>query len=150
MKRFGRHGHSKETTVCARPNKKRSDDWFVCPHCGATVRSDAASCPECGSDDNTGWAEDADKWAEDIPTGYAEDDEFDYDEFVEKNRVWFKSHFPWVFEWQDTNAQDGVQVDYLELLAISGDMWQFNYPEEWNGPLTAFKCSAEEIFTKKK
>ena len=67
-----------------RNRKKSSDDWFTCAHCGATVRLGAKACPECGSDDNTGWSEDADKWSEGIQTGYANDDEFDYDEFVKQ------------------------------------------------------------------
>ncbi len=61
-----------------------NDDYFVCPHCGAEVRRGARACPECGSDDATGWAEDAEKWGAGIPTGYAEDDEFDYEEFVQR------------------------------------------------------------------
>lgn len=38
---------------------RRDDDWFVCPHCGAEVRGGATACPECGSDDETGWSPDA-------------------------------------------------------------------------------------------
>ena len=60
------------------------DDYFVCPHCGAEVRAGARSCPECGSDDQTGWAEDANAAGVDLPTGYGGDDEFDYDEFVQR------------------------------------------------------------------
>ena len=68
-----------------RPKRgKRKDDHFVCPHCGAEVRAGARACPECGSDEQTGWAEDADKWAAGIPTGYATEDEFDYKEFVRR------------------------------------------------------------------
>lgn len=33
-------------------------NYFVCPHCGTDVDVDAPACPECGSDDNTGWSED--------------------------------------------------------------------------------------------
>lgn len=33
-------------------------DYFICPHCGAEVPSGAPACPECGSDDETGWSED--------------------------------------------------------------------------------------------
>ena len=32
-------------------------DYFICPHCGAKVDYDAPACPECGSDDETGWSE---------------------------------------------------------------------------------------------
>jgi uncharacterized membrane protein YvbJ len=55
----------------------------VCPNCGADVPPDARACPECGSDEKTGWSEDARqdaKYAElDLP-----DEEFNYDEFVER------------------------------------------------------------------
>jgi hypothetical protein len=34
-------------------------DYFTCPHCGAAVPSDASACPECGSDEETGWSESA-------------------------------------------------------------------------------------------
>lgn len=34
------------------------DDYFVCPNCGAEVPVKAKCCPECGSDENTGWSED--------------------------------------------------------------------------------------------
>ena len=30
---------------------------FTCPHCGADVPADALACPECGSDQETGWSE---------------------------------------------------------------------------------------------
>jgi hypothetical protein len=32
-------------------------DYFICPHCEAEVPSDALACPECGSDEQTGWSE---------------------------------------------------------------------------------------------
>jgi len=64
--------------------RKKSKDYFVCPHCGAQVRSGARACPECGSDEATGWAEDADKWAADIPAGYGGEDDFDYEDFVRR------------------------------------------------------------------
>ena len=44
----------------------------------------ARACPHCGSDEKTGWSEEADKWQADIPAGYGRDEEFDYDEFVER------------------------------------------------------------------
>jgi hypothetical protein len=51
----------------------------VCPHCGASVPAGARACPECGSDDQTGWSEDASKPDADLP-----DEEFDYDKFVKR------------------------------------------------------------------
>jgi predicted nucleic acid-binding Zn ribbon protein len=53
---------------------------FVCPVCGATVRAKALACPECGADDRTGWS---DQTIYDN-TGIEDPDEFDYEEFVER------------------------------------------------------------------
>ena len=33
-------------------------DYFDCPNCGAEVLAKAKSCPDCGSDEKTGWSED--------------------------------------------------------------------------------------------
>ncbi len=32
--------------------------YFDCPNCGSEVPIKARSCPDCGSDENTGWSED--------------------------------------------------------------------------------------------
>ncbi len=34
-------------------------DYFYCPHCDARVPAGATACPECGSDESTGWSEEA-------------------------------------------------------------------------------------------
>ncbi|HVY63023.1 MAG TPA: zinc ribbon domain-containing protein [Planctomycetota bacterium] len=46
-----------------------------CPHCGAPVPRNARACPECGSDDQTGWAspEDQDYNEVEIPDAYDPD-----------------------------------------------------------------------------
>ena len=31
--------------------------YFTCPICGADVPIKARACPECGSDEKTGWSE---------------------------------------------------------------------------------------------
>ncbi len=31
----------------------------ICPHCGFRLKENAISCPECGSDINTGWSDQA-------------------------------------------------------------------------------------------
>ena len=51
----------------------------TCPNCGADVPRNARACPECGSDESTGWSENAEKQSLDLP-----DDEFNYDEFVQR------------------------------------------------------------------
>ena len=50
-----------------------------CPNCGAAVPENTAACLECGADEDTGWNEDAHAQGLCLP-----DDEFDYDEFVER------------------------------------------------------------------
>lgn len=73
---------------------------FSCPHCGALVASGALACAECGSDAQSGWSEQAEAWAGDLPTGYGrsdneagsdgsgdddtDDDELDYEEFLRR------------------------------------------------------------------
>jgi len=57
---------------------------FTCPNCGTTVRADAKACPECGSDEQTGWGAAAEEWSPDIPGGHGGDDEFDYDAYVRR------------------------------------------------------------------
>ncbi len=51
----------------------------ICPNCGAIVPRNAKSCPECGSDEKTGWSDSAHADNLGIP-----DDNFDYDEFVKE------------------------------------------------------------------
>ena len=46
--------------------------------------SGAPACRECGSDAETGWAEDADAWSAEIPTGYGPEEDFDYDEYLSR------------------------------------------------------------------
>lgn len=52
---------------------------MTCPNCGAVVPPKAKACPECGSCEETGWSEEASSSGLDLP-----DDEFNYNEFVEK------------------------------------------------------------------
>ncbi len=99
------------------PPGKDSEDWFTCPHCGAEVPADARSCPECGADETTGWAEDAHKWAAGIPTGYSRDDEFDYEEFIEREfgrRKAGPGGLPW---WLVIVAGAALLIVLLMLLA---------------------------------
>jgi len=51
----------------------------ICPNCGAPVPPNARACPECGSDEETGWSEAAETESLDLP-----DENFDYDDFVKK------------------------------------------------------------------
>ena len=60
----------------------------TCPNCGADVPRNAKACPECGSDEKTGWSDAARYDGLDLP-----DEEFDYDEFVQREFGGGKSSF---------------------------------------------------------
>ena len=51
----------------------------VCPNCGAEVPRKAKACPECGSDEKTGWSETAYASGLGLP-----DEEFNHDKFVKE------------------------------------------------------------------
>jgi hypothetical protein len=51
----------------------------ICPNCGAEVPRKAKACPACGSDEQTGWSQEAETSGLDLP-----DEEFDYDEFAKR------------------------------------------------------------------
>ena len=51
------------------------DSWAACPHCGAEIRANATFCRECGSSDSDGWGSES----------YDNEDDFDYEQFVEDN-----------------------------------------------------------------
>lgn len=51
----------------------------TCPICGAPVSHTAKACPECGSDEQTGWTDAAYAPQVDLP-----DPEFNYDEFIKR------------------------------------------------------------------
>ena len=52
---------------------------MICPNCGAEVPPRAKACPECGSDNQAGWSEDAQSGGLDVP-----DESFDYDAYVKR------------------------------------------------------------------
>ena len=52
---------------------------MTCPQCGAEVPPKARACPECGSDEQTGWSEQAQTGDLDLP-----DQEFDYNDYVKR------------------------------------------------------------------
>lgn len=48
-----------------------------CPNCGEEIPPRANVCPHCGSDEKTGWSEEAGNSGLDLP-----DENFNYDEYV--------------------------------------------------------------------
>ena len=51
----------------------------TCPNCGANVPPRAKACPDCGSDDATGWSEKS--YADNLGLP---DDNFNYEKFVQE------------------------------------------------------------------
>ena len=64
--------------------KPRRQEHFRCPYCEAPVPVGAKQCPECYSDDETGWSETAYAAELDLPTGYGGEEDFDYAEYAEQ------------------------------------------------------------------
>ena len=61
----------------------------TCPNCGAEVPRNAKACPECGSDEQTGWSEETHVDGLDLP-----EEKFDYDNFVEREFGGYLGCFP--------------------------------------------------------
>ena len=53
-----------------------------CPVCGTAIAAGVMACPECGSDERTGWKEEA-SWHDGLDFPGAEED-FDYEAFLER------------------------------------------------------------------
>jgi hypothetical protein len=66
--------------------KSRSSNDFVCPYCHARVPEGKTACPACGSDEETGWSDDPDVWSDANLPGGAEEDDEDYEEWLERDR----------------------------------------------------------------
>jgi RNA polymerase subunit RPABC4/transcription elongation factor Spt4 len=52
-----------------------TDGTFTCPNCGAEISTKARACPECGSDEKTGWSDETIYDG----TGIEDPEEFDYE-----------------------------------------------------------------------
>jgi len=65
----------------------------ICPNCGAEVPRNAKACPECGSDEHTGWSEESHVNGLDLP-----EEKFDYDDFI-KREFGSKSPVPRGIHW---------------------------------------------------
>ncbi|MAX23903.1 MAG: hypothetical protein CMJ19_05295 [Phycisphaeraceae bacterium] len=49
-----------------------------------------------------------------------------YEEWRNKNKDWFFERYPWAYKWCEMLKTKGVEPDYLEVLIVSGDIYQFN------------------------
>jgi len=57
--------------------RKKLEENFDCPVCGAEVPAGSKSCPECGACEKSGWSGNTDEDGLGLP-----DDEFDYEKFL--------------------------------------------------------------------
>lgn len=70
-------------------------------------------------------------------------DSLNYEQWRDAHRDWFAREFPWIFRMQETLKQKhGVDADYIELLMVSGDIWQFNYPRPADQPIPSLSRAA--------
>jgi ferric-dicitrate binding protein FerR (iron transport regulator) len=72
----------------------------------------------------------------------------DYATWTEKNQSWFEKEFPWIFQTQAAMKAQGVDVDYMTLLMISGDLWQFRYPCSANESIATLTVAGINRITK--
>jgi hypothetical protein len=66
----------------------------ICPVCGAEVPPNAKACPECGTDEKTGWAGEADADRLGLP-----EEDFDYEDFVKREFGGRKNPKPHGIHW---------------------------------------------------
>jgi len=70
-------------------------------------------------------------------------DSIDYVKWRDEHRDWFARQFPWTFEAQRVlKDQHGIEADYVELLMVCGDIWQFHFPRPLGQPIPIFDPSA--------
>jgi len=51
-----------------------------------------------------------------------------YERFLDEMRPWFAEQFPWAMVLEEALVEDyGIEADYLDVLVVSGDIWQFRY-----------------------
>jgi hypothetical protein len=57
----------------------------------------------------------------------ADVESLDYARWRDEHREWFAWQFPSAFAAQTALATHGIHADYIDLLMISGQLWQFHY-----------------------
>jgi len=69
-----------------------------CPNCGAEVPSGARACPECGSDEETGWSDTAHADRLGLPDEHFDHEAFVAEEFDDRPRAPRRQRFTrWVW-----------------------------------------------------
>ena len=66
-----------------------------------------------------------------------------YEQWRDEHREWCAREFPWIFKIQAAlKDRHGIEADYVELLMVSGDIWQFHYPRSLGQPIPVFDPTA--------
>jgi len=60
---------------------------------------------------------------------YRDLEKIDFESWIDEHREWFEREFPWTKRMQGLLAQEGTEVDTINLLIESGDLWRFDWPE---------------------
>ena len=71
-----------------------------------------------------------------------------YDSWVNNKRDYFAQRFPWIFNAEEILKNHGIETDYVTLLVISGDIWQFNYHRSSKEPIPVFNPISFKRITK--
>jgi ferric-dicitrate binding protein FerR (iron transport regulator) len=73
----------------------------------------------------------------------------DYATWRDAHQQWFAEQFPWIFKAQAVlKTEHNIQADYVELLMVSGDIWQFHYPRSYAQPIPVFGPAAIDRLAK--
>jgi hypothetical protein len=60
---------------------------------------------------------------------YCDLEDIIFEVWIDQRREWFEREFPWTKRLKKLLAQDNVEVDTIDLLIESGDLWRFAWPE---------------------
>ncbi len=84
-------------------------------------------------------------WKQPTPPDLAS---INYEKWVADQRDWFAREFPWAVQAEAGLTDRGVETDYVGILMVSGDIWQFLYPKSYNRPIPEFDPAAIERVAK--
>jgi hypothetical protein len=97
-----------------------TDDYFICPCCGAELPVTARFCRHCGASDDSGW--NADEHVPDDGSDFDPDDDFDYDDFLRRELPEHASQGPGS---SPSRILAGAIVILLCLLLLLMALWPF-------------------------
>lgn len=80
---------------------------------------------------------------------YRDLENIDFGIWIRQHRSWFEREFPWSKRLQKILSKNAIQMDTIDLLVESGDLWRFAWPENsWTQILSENFQVIETIATK--